>query len=402
LDTVFTTTSATCVTGLVVTDTAQHWTVFGQAVLLLLIQVGGLGFMAVITLFSFIARRRITLKERLVISEALSGVEVGGIVHLMRRILFGTLLFECIGAVLLSFVFIPDFGVASGIWKSIFISVSAFCNAGFDVMGDTHGAFSSLVPYAENILVNFTVCGLIIMGGLGFFVWGRPTKKRMPLHTKIVLFVTAILVVGGTLLYYLLERQNPATLGNLSEGERVLAAFFQSVTTRTAGFNTVSIADLTIQSKLLTMLLMFIGGSPGSTAGGVKTVTVFLVFWGAISTLRGCKDVTLFHRRVSRTAVLRAMSVTAVAFMISMVSVIFFICFGGGDPIDLAFEVFSALGTVGLGTGLTPFLPPISKVLLIILMFVGRVGIMSLAAAVLFKEEKTNAVRMPEEKVMLG
>ncbi len=402
LDTCFTTTSATCVTGLVVTDTARHWTFFGQAVLLTLIQIGGLGFMALISLFSFIAGRRITLKERVIMSESLSGIEVGGIVRLMRRILYGTLIFEAGGAVLLSTVFIPDFGFLQGIWKSIFVSVSAFCNAGFDLMGDKYGAFVSLVPYADNLIVNFTVSGLIIMGGLGFFVWGRPRQKRMSLHTKLVLLTTGFLLIGGTVGFYVLERQNPATIGTMPLAQKWLCAFFQSVSTRTAGFNTVSNADLTVPAKLLTMALMFIGGSPGSTAGGIKTVTALLVFWGTISALRGCADINLFGRRVSKTLVFRAMSVTAAALMIAGASIILLLCFGCGSPINLVFEVFSALGTVGLGTGTTPFLPVASKAILIILMFIGRVGIMSLAVAVLLKEEKTDAVRLPEEKVLIG
>ncbi len=402
LDTCFTTTSATCVTGLIIADTAQHWTFFGQAVLLMLIQIGGLGFMALISLFSFVAGRRITLKERVIMSESLSGIEVGGIVRLMRRILYGTLLFEASGAVLLAIVFIPDFGFLQGIWKSIFVSVSAFCNAGFDLMGDKYGAFVSLVPYADNVIVNFTVCGLIIMGGLGFFVWGRPRQKRMSLHTKLVLWTTGVLLISGTVGFFVLERQNPATIGTMPLAQKWLCAFFQSVSTRTAGFNTVSNADLTVAAKFLTMVLMFIGGSPGSTAGGIKTVTALLVFWGTISALRGCADINLLGRRVSKALVFRAMSVTVAALMIAGVSVILLLCFGGGSPINLVFETFSALGTVGLGTGTTPFLPATSKVILIILMFIGRVGIMSLAVAVLLKEEKTDVVRLPEEKVLIG
>lgn len=402
LNTAFTATSATCVTGLIVRDTAQHWTVFGQTVLLVLIQVGGLGFMAVVSLFAFVGRRSITLKERVVMSEAFSGLAVGGIVRMMRRILIGTFLFEGIGACLLATVFIPDFGILPGIWKSIFISVSAFCNAGFDVLGDAYGAFAGLTPYRDNLLVNMTICILVIMGGLGFFVWGRPRGKRMPLHSRLVLSVTATLVLGGTALFYVLEYKNPLTLEHLSQGEKLLAAFFQSVTTRTAGFNTISNADLSVPSKLLTMLLMFIGGSPGSTAGGVKTVTFTVALWSAFSALRGKSDVNMFRRRIPRGLVLRALSVTAVASCIAIVSAFLLICAGGGSNIDLAFEAFSALGTVGLGTGITPALPQISKILLILLMFTGRVGIMSLAVAVLLKEEKSNAVRFAEEKIMLG
>ncbi len=402
LDTVFTATSATCVTGLIVRDTAQHWTMFGQTVLLLLIQVGGLGFMAVVSLFAFVGRRNITLKERVVMSEAFSGLAVGGIVRMMRRILLGTFLFEGIGACLLATVFIPDFGLWSGIWKSIFISVSAFCNAGFDVLGDVCGAFAGLVPYRDNLLVNLTICTLIIMGGLGFFVWGRPRGKRMPLHSRLVLSITAILIFSGTALFYALEHNNPLTLGNLPEGEKLIAAFFQSVTTRTAGFNTISNADLSVPSKLLTMLLMFIGGSPGSTAGGVKTVTFTVAIWSAFSVLRGKSDVNMFRRRIPRELVLRALSVTAAVTCIVLIAAFLLICAGGGNNIDLAFEAFSALGTVGLGTGITPTLPYISKILLIFLMFTGRVGIMSLAVAVLLKEEKSNAVRFAEEKIMLG
>ncbi len=402
LNTAFTATSATCVTGLVVTDTAQHWTFFGEAVILLLIQVGGLGFMAILTLFSFMAGRKISLKERMVLSESLSGIEVGGIVSLMRRVLMGTLFFELSGAILLSIVFIPDFGLGMGIWKSVFISVSAFCNAGFDLMGDKYGAFAGLAPYAENLLVNLTVCMLIIMGGLGFFVWGRPWQKYIPLHTKLVISVTVALVLGGAIMFYLFEYNNPATIGNFSFGEKILASFFQSVTTRTAGFNTISNDLLTVPSKLVTMALMFIGGSPGSTAGGIKTVTVALVIWGALSSMRGLGDVTMFRRRVPKTIVMRAMSVSVIAFLIVSTSALVLLGLGGGEPINLVFEAFSALGTVGLGTGITPHLPALSKILLILLMYIGRVGIMTLSVAVLLKEEKINNLRYPEEKILLG
>ncbi|MBQ7036984.1 MAG: Trk family potassium uptake protein [Clostridia bacterium] len=402
LDTMFTATSATCVTGLITTDTATHWSFFGEVVILILIQIGGLGFMTILTLLSFMTRRKITLKERMILSESLSGAELGGIVKLIRRVLLGTVFFELLGASLLAFVFIPDFGVGKGIWKSIFISVSAFCNAGFDVMGDTYGAFSGLEPYVHNVTVNLTVCFLIIMGGIGFLVWGRPRQKYMPLHTKIVLLVTGLLLAGGTVLFYVFEYNNPATIGSFSFGEKVLASFFQSVTTRTAGFNTIPNAELSIPSKLISMLLMFIGGSPGSTAGGIKTVTFAIVLWGAFSSIRGQGDVAIFRRRIPKQIVFRAMSVFISALLIVFVSAIILLCFGGGPAIDLIFEVFSALGTVGLGTGITPGLPSVSKILIMILMYIGRVGIITLSVAVLLKDEKINNVRYPEEKILLG
>lgn len=402
LDTVFTVTSATCVTGLVVVDTAQHWTGFGQAVLLSLIQIGGLGFMAILTLFSLLFKRRITLKERVVISESLSGVDIGGIVRLMKRILFGTLFFELGGAILLSVCFVPEFGIGEGIWKSIFISVSAFCNAGFDILGDAHGAFSSLAPYANDVLVNLVVCTLIIMGGLGFLVWGKPRSRHMSLHTKLVLITTGILVFVPFAAFYFFEQQNPLTLGPMPTGEKLLAAFFQSVTTRTAGFNTISNGDLTVPSKLLTMALMFIGGSPASTAGGIKTVTIAVALCGAVSAFRGRADTNVFRRRIPKMLVLRAMSIVILAFLVAMVSAVFLLCAGGADPMNLMFEVFSAFGTVGLGTGVTPLLPPISKMLLILLMFTGRIGFMSFVIALFMREEKVDSIRFPEEIVLLG
>ncbi len=402
LDTCFTATSATCVTGLVVKDTAVHWTMFGQAVILLLIQIGGLGFMSMITLVSFIVRRRITLKEQIVMGEALSGIDLDGVLPLMKRILLGTLIFEASGALLLCTVFIPDFGFGAGLWKSVFISVSAFCNAGFDVMGDTYGAFVGLEPYVNNITVNLTVCALIIMGGLGFLVWGRRPRKRLTLHTRLVLLMTAGLLIAGTVLFYFLEQNNPLTLGNLPFGEKLLAAFFQSVTTRTAGFATVSNGSLTVPSKLVTMLLMFVGGSPGSTAGGIKTVTAAVAIYGAISVLRGCGDVTVFRRSIPKKTVLRAMALTLVAMLVVGISALFMLCVGGASAVDLVFEVFSAFGTVGLGTGITPVLPACSKVLLILLMYAGRVGIMTLAVAVLLDREKIEVLRYAEENVVIG
>lgn len=402
LDTCFTATSATCVTGLVVRDTAVHWTGFGQAVLLTLIQIGGLGFMSLVTLVSFIVRRRITLKEQVVMGEALSGIDLEGVLPLMKRILLGTLLFEAGGALLLSTVFIPDFGLGAGIWKSIFVSVSAFCNAGFDVMGDKYGAFAGLEPYVQNVTVNLTVCFLIIMGGLGFLVWGQRSRKRLPLHTKLVLLMTAGLILAGTVLFYFLEKNNPLTFGELSLWEKILAAFFQSVTTRTAGFSTVPNGFLTVPAKLVTMLLMFIGGSPGSTAGGVKTVTVAVAVWGAISVLRGCGSVTVFRRSIPKKTVLRAMALLLIAMLIVGISTLFMLCAGGAPHIDLVFEVFSAFGTVGLGTGITPTLPALSKLLLILLMYAGRVGIMTLAVAVLLDREKIEVLRCAEENVIIG
>ena len=301
VDCLFTATSATCVTGLVVVDTWQHWTVFGQIVVLGLIQIGGLGVMSVTALVSFFMGRTITVRERLEMSASLSLDDISGIVRLMREVMLFTAAIELAGTALLSIRFIPQFGIAEGLWKAFFHAVSAFCNAGFDLMGQRE-AFSNLSDYAQDPLVNLVIIALIVMGGLGFLVWRdlRANRKwnRLSVHTRLVLIMTALLLIGGTLAIFVLEYSNPQTLGNMPVGNRVLASLFQATTCRTAGFNTIDQGALRSGTAVICILLMFVGGSSGSTAGGIKTTSVAVLILAAWSVLRSRRDITVFHRRI--------------------------------------------------------------------------------------------------------
>lgn len=404
INTLFTATSATCVTGLVVFDTYTQWTLFGQSVILMLIQIGGLGFMTIVTMISFIVKRKIGLKERGLLRETVNTMYIGGIVRLTKRILIGTLLFEGAGAILLSIRFIPEMGLAEGIYNGIFHSVSAFCNAGFDIMG-RYGKFSSLTTYFGDVCVNLTIIMLIIFGGIGFFIWddiekNRHHYRRYRLHTKIVLVVTTILIASSSICFYIFERNN--LLYEMNTGERILASVFSAVTPRTAGFNTVAMAELTPASKLLTIVLMFIGGSPGSTAGGIKTTTLAVVMISLWSMLKNKKNDNIFGRRLEDNALKRASAVITVntmliifaALLISVANDSF--AFG-----DILFEVTSAIGTVGLSTGITEDLSAFSHIIIIFLMFSGRVGSLSFALA--FTENRVpSSVQNPMERINIG
>lgn len=403
IDALFTSASATCVTGLVVHDTYTYFSIFGQIVILCLIQIGGLGFMIIATLFSFMLRRKIGLKERGLLQESVSTIHIGGVVRLTKHILVGTLLFEGIGAVLLSVRFSRDMGVARGIYDGIFHSVSAFCNAGFDLMGILEPG-SSLMYYRNDTLVNLVIGGLIIIGGIGFWVWEDIFNNKFKfckyrLHTKIVLAITSILVIGGTVAFYLIESNN--SFINMSEKEKILAAFFQSVTPRTAGFNTVDIGSLSESSILLTIILMIIGGSPGSTAGGIKTTTFVVVILSLVSSLRHTEDLNIFNRRLEDDIIKKAFNVITI-YYVGATAAIFLLCII--EPFsmrDIMFEVISALSTVGMSTGITSSLCPISRIIVTCLMFFGRVG--SLSVALVFTEKKEYIpIRKPIEKISVG
>ncbi len=402
----FTATSAVCVTGLVVVDTFTHWSLFGQIVILLLIQVGGLGFMTMATLFSFILRRRISLKERLIIIESLNQYSLQGVIRLVKRVLLGTLIFEGVGALFLSLRFARDFGIINGIYKGIFHAVSAFCNAGFDIMGQ-YGQFSSLTAYAGDITVNLVVSALIIVGGLGFAVWDDVYKaksiKALHLHSKLVLFVTGVLLLFGFMSFFLIEFNNADTIGSLNVKDKTLMSFFQSVTTRTAGFNTINLSGMRSASVFITMLLMFVGGSPGSTAGGIKTTTIGVLLFAAVSAIKSREDTEMFRRRISYTAVTRAFTIALIGAIIISFTTITLTTFENIPLVEALFESVSAFGTVGLSMGVTPGLGLIGKVALIITMFIGRVGVLTMALAFLAKsQDKYNSYRYREEKVMVG
>lgn len=403
INALFTATSATCVTGLVAVDTYQYYTDFGQAIIALLIQIGGLGVMTFATLLSMLFRRNISMKERLLQTQSISAYDMRGIVRVTKHILIGTLIFEGIGATLLSIRFAQDFGVVEGIKKGIFHAISAFCNAGFDILGDK-APFVNLTGYVNDITVNVVIMSLIVIGGLGFVVWEeilyyRKTKK-FSLYTKMVLGITAALIFGGALLIFLFENSNPETLGPLSPLGKTLASFFQSITPRTAGFNTISQSGMTSQSKVLTTFLMFVGGSSGSTAGGIKTFTFGLIVAAVLSAIRGRKEVTIGKKRISNENVYRAFTLAFVG--LTMVTVASFVMssFDGTFSVFSAFyEAMSAFGTVGLSLGITPTLSVLSKLILITLMYFGRVGIITIAYALIIKTQNNNLanIRYPEE-----
>ncbi len=405
LTALFTATSATCVTGLVVVDTATHWTAFGQTVILLMIQIGGLGFMTLGVLLALILRRRISLRTRGILQESMNYMQLGGVIRLVKITFWGTFLFEGCGAVLLAVRFIPVFGIAKGILYGIFHSVSAFCNAGFDLMGGYSGKYFSFVEFHGDVLINFVLMALVILGGLGFFVWSDLKKngccwKKYMLHTKITLFTTVLLLAAGTILYFLFENDN--LLAQMNGKDKLLAALFSSVTARTAGFNTIDTGGLTGASKLLTMLLMFIGGSPGSTAGGIKTVTALVLVAYVWSNLRESKGVNMFQRRLDDDVIRKASNVVVLSMLMAVVSVIFICFIQPYLPVeDVMFEVFSAIGTVGMSTGLTRNLSTASRIVIILLMYCGRIGSMSFALS--FTERKKVApVQFPVEKIMIG
>lgn len=403
LEALFTATSASCVTGLVVQDTSLYWSGFGQAVILTMIQIGGLGFMTIATMFFMFLRKRVHLRGRELLSESISVNQVGGIMRLAKKILMGTFLIEGIGAVLLMLRFVPLYG-RQGIWMSIFHSVSAFCNGGFDLMGQHTGAFSSLTGFASDWLVNVVIMVLIIVGGIGFIVWDDVLThkfkiKRYHLHSKIVLFMTTVLIFGGAAVFFIVERN--ATGAGLSIGDQILAALFDSVTARTAGFNTVDTAALSDAGKLLTIALMFIGGSPGSTAGGVKTTTIMVLMLYSFSYMRKDRSTSVFGRSLEEDALRKASAVFFTNLMLALGVTIIISSIQSLPMLDLMFETFSAIGTVGMSTGLTRELNDISRVLIIFLMYCGRVGSLSFANA-LAGRRKTVPVKDAVEKITIG
>ena len=400
----FTAVSASCVTGLVVLDTATSWTVFGQAIIITLIQIGGLGFMTIATMFSMLLKRRMGLREREIMVESINTQHIGGIMLLTRKIIAGTVLFETCGALLLATRFIPRFGPVKGIWYSVFHSVSAFCNAGFDLMGITE-PYASLTGFSDDVVVNFTLCALIIIGGIGFLVWDDIGKKKLrfkyyQLHTKLVLTVTAILLVVPAILFFVFERD--FTNAGLGLGHSVLNSIFDSVTARTAGFNTTDTAALSPASKILTIFLMFIGGSPGSTAGGIKTTTLAVI---AVSTFNGItrrQSKGVFGRRLEKDAIHKASSVAFTNMSLAIFGIIAICAFQPTLDIgDIIFECVSAIGTVGMSTGITRSLTLAPRLIIAFLMFCGRVGSVSFALA-LMEKRAAPPIKNPREKITIG
>ncbi|MBP3888039.1 MAG: Trk family potassium uptake protein [Cellulosilyticum sp.] len=419
IDALFTATSAVCVTGLVVVNTLAHWSLFGKIVIICCIQIGGLGFMSLVSMIFVFLGRKITLKNRLIMQEALNANTLAGVVRFTKIVVAGTLLVEGIGAFLLAFVFVPEYGLLKGSAYAIFHSISAFCNAGFDLIGD-----SSLTPYVGNGLVNFTICMLILLSGLGFYVWMDTyrmfaTKRKAPehytwkqaigrltLHTKLVWVITAILFVSGILVIFVFEYNNPATLGALTLKEKIYAAVFQSVSPRTAGFNTIPLADLTDTSKLYTLLLMFIGGSPAGTAGGIKTVTIGVLVLCVYNTIKGNEQVVVFKKKIPFDIITRALTIVMIAGMVIGVVVGILSITEDFTFMEILFETVSAFATVGTTLGITPGLSVIGKITIIIVMFIGRLGPITMAVALMVRhrDQERNKVSIgyPEEKVMVG
>lgn len=404
-DCFFTATSATCVTGLIRFDTATHWTMFGQLVILSLIQIGGVGFMTVAIVILAFTKRKITLSQRSIMQNSISAPQIGGIVRMSKFIALGTLCIEGAGALLLSFDFIPRFGWGKGIYYSIFHSISAFCNAGFDLMGSETGEFSSLTGLADNWYVNIVIMLLIFVGGLGFFVWHDVKDKRfrfknLNLQSKMVLSISVSLVFGGALVIFLLENQQDMFQG-MSVGEKVLASLFQSVTARTAGFNTTDLSIMTESGKLLMICLMLIGGSTGSTAGGIKTTTFWVLCVSILATFRRKKNIEAFGRRMEE-GITRTASCVFMTYLLLVVSSAVIISAIEGLPmLTVLFETGSAMATVGLSFGVTPALGMFSKLLIAFLMICGRVGSITMLLA-FSSEKRVVSSSYPLEKVQVG
>ena len=395
----FTATSAVCVTGLVVKDTGSYWSVFGQMVILVLIQIGGLGVVTMAVSVSLLSGKKISLMQRSTMQDAISAPKVGGIVRLTRFILKGTLLVETAGAILLLPVFLSDYGL-KGSWMAVFHSVSAFCNAGFDILGTADHTFPSLMQYSGNVFINVVIMLLIIIGGIGFLTWDDIYMNKMKfkcyhMQSKIILITTVCLILLPAIFFFVYD------LKNLSVGERLLAATFQSVTTRTAGFNTINISEMSEASKAVMILLMLIGGSPGSTAGGMKTTTFAILLLNAIATFRNQEDAGAFGRRLEYNVIKNAATIAMLYFTLFFVGGIAISIYEDFPLLDCLYEAASAVGTVGLTLGITPELHVFSQVVLIILMYLGRVGGLTLIYAVFFGRNKKNA-KLPLEKITVG
>lgn len=399
----FTATSATCVTGLVVYDTYTYWSIFGQLVILLMIQIGGIGLMTIISMFAIFAKKKIGLHERMLLMQSSGYMRVSGIVRLVKSIVIGTCIFEGIGAIVFTVSFVPRMGFWNGLYNGIFHSISAFCNAGFDLMG-RYQIFSSFTLYETNSIVIITLALLIIIGGIGFLVWNDIMKnkwnwKEYSLHSKIVLIMTVMLILFGGFGFYLFEFEG--NLSKLTLPQKILSSFFMSVTPRTAGFNSMDLTSLSESGSILTMILMFIGGSPGSTAGGIKTTSLAIIILTAISMSKGRDEVTVFKKRIDASLIKQAAVITFIYISGILLSTMIICLIEKLDASIVIFETISAAGTVGLTKGITPELGALSKLILIILMYGGRIGGLSLL--MVFSERKTEApLKRPSEKILIG
>lgn len=409
LDALFTATTSTCVTGLVVTPTVSSWSVFGQIIILILIQIGGLGVITIMSGLMILLHKKMGIGDRLLLQDAFNLNSLSGLVRFVKKVVGGTLIIEGIGALFYMTVFIPEFG-AKGIWISAFTSVSAFCNAGIDIIAE-----NSLCNYALNPIINIVTCSLIILGGIGYIVWwdvlrvlkkARTKKVRffrdLTLHSKIAITATLILIFVGATFIFAFEYNNPQTMGDYTLLQKIEVSLFQSVTTRTAGFATVPQESLTNASAIVCLLLMFIGGSPVGTAGGIKTVTFAVIIVSAIASIRNKEDTEVFGRRLTKQAVSKAVAVTCMSFIIMFTSTVLLSAVTDANALDIIYETVSATATVGLTRNLTVSLDSIGKLIIIITMYLGRVGPISLAVAFKRSKDNQNIVRDPIEEISVG
>lgn len=407
IDALFTATTATCVTGLVTLPTVSTWSVFGQIVILLLIQIGGLGIITIMSALMILFHKKMGLGDRLLLQDAFNLNSLSGIIRFVKKVILGTFVVEGIGALLYMTVFIPEFG-AKGIWISVFTAISAFCNAGIDIIAD-----NSLCNYATDPVINFVTCSLIILSGIGYIVWwdvmrvmkhpaGRRRFRDLTLHSKIAVSTTLILLLGGAAAVFCFEFNNPLTIKEMSLFDKIQVSFFQSVTTRTAGFATLPQQDLTNATSILCLLLMFIGGSPVGTAGGIKTVTIAVLVVSALATIQNRDEVTMFDRSISRQSTNKAVAVTAMSFSILFLSTLLLCAVTERDMLDILYETVSATATVGLTRDLTPSLNSAGKAIIIGTMYLGRVGPISLALALNSKRKRNNIIKNPTEEISVG
>lgn len=409
IDALFTATTSICVTGLVTVPTYSAWSLFGQIVIFLLIQMGGLGVVTIMSGLMISLHRRIGMRDRMLIQDAFNLNTLSGMVKFIRKVLGGTLIVEGVGALLYMTVFVPEFG-PRGIWISVFNSVSAFCNAGMDIISE-----NSLYEYVRNPVINFATMTLIVLGGIGYVVWWDVMKvlknirrqklkcfSNLTLHSKIALSMTGILILAGAAAVFAFEYHNPMTMGDFTLPEKLQAALFQSVTTRTAGFATIPQEDFTNASAFVSLLLMFIGGSPVGTAGGVKTVTIAVMIVSAFATMKNKAEVEFFHRTISKQAVGKAVAVVSMAFIILCASTLLLAAVMDADALDIVYETVSAAATVGLSRNLTSGLNVLGKIIIIITMYLGRVGPISLMIALNTKRETKNMIKNPVEEISVG
>ncbi len=405
LPALFTATSSTCVTGLSLFDTWTQWSTFGQIVILCMIEIGGLGFMTAASFVIFVLRRKIGLRQRMVMAQALSVNSMESIVQLQKGVLFGSLGIQLVGTLILFFRFLPDYGVRNAISWGVFHSVSAFCNAGFDIFGSMQPGASVAVFHNDGV-----VCGvlmlLIAVGGLGFFVWEEVLRlrswKKFSVYTKLVLLTTAILILSGWFMFCALEWNNPATLGNMPVGQKLLNGLFQSVTVRTAGFASIDQAGLTEAGKAVSVVLMLIGGSSGSTAGGIKTVTFLVLVLFVFGRARGKDKVTVFHRNVPYSKIMDATTIVTLIVSLAMMGAIFITATSSVGFLDALYETASALATVGLTVGVTPLLNIPAQYMIILFMYFGRVGILTLSLGFLAGDKAEERFRYADTNLLIG